>query len=765
MVDPRQMRPGEVVRLLNSTPLGTVLSDRALREHRQTAGLRIGDAGSVDLIRYAGWMAQRVHIQAAKKKETPSPASSAYEAHRERAAARSREQSEKSREIGAIPPVKDAKRKRRCKKNFRAFCEAYLGQTFRLAWSPDHLKAIGKIQKCVLHGGLMAWAMWRGAGKSSLCEAAAIWSVLYGHREFVMLIGPDDDHAKAMLESIKISLETNELLLADFPEAIFPIAQMDGIAQRARGQTHLGVRTRLVWHEAKIILPTIPGSAASGACIRVAGITASGIRGPRHKRADGTVTRPSLAIIDDPQTDESARSLSQCATRERIVSGAILGMAGPGRQIAAFLPCTVIRRGDLADRLLNRRLHPRWQGERMKLLPAMPAALDLWQQYAELRRESLAADRRGEEATEFYRARRKPMDAGAVAAWPELKQDDELSAIQHAMNLWADDPVSFAAERQNEPLAEHDDAEALTAEQIAERVNGLAAGRVPLAVEHLTLFIDVQGTALYWVVCGWQPDFTGYVLDYGCFPPPSVRYFQLRNLTRTIQDATNTTSLEGAIFNSLQYVCATIGRKDWPRDDGARMRIEKILIDANWGPSTDTVYKFCRETDFAGVASPSHGRYVGASSRMLTAAAKKAGERVGLNWRIPAAKGARHVRHVLFDANAWKSFIHARLRTTAGDRGALTLFGERPGDHRLFGEHLTAEYSVRTSTKDRTVDEWKIRPERPDNHWFDGVVGCAVGASILGCELREAATQPAAKKRISFAAMQKAAQAKRRGNG
>ncbi|MEO2015685.1 MAG: hypothetical protein ABGZ53_15075, partial [Fuerstiella sp.] len=35
----------------------------------------------------------------------------------------------------------------------------------------------------------------------------------------------------------------------------------------------------------------------------------------------------------------------------------------------------------------------------------------------------------------------------------------------------------------------------------------------------------------------------------------------------------------------------------------------------------------------------------------------------------------------------------------------------------------------------RTVDEWKIRPERADNHWLDGIVGCAVAASIQGVVL------------------------------
>ena len=28
-----------------------------------------------------------------------------------------------------------------------------------------------------------------------------------------------------------------------------------------------------------------------------------------------------------------------------------------------------------------------------------------------------------------------------------------------------------------------------------------------------------------------------------------------------------------------------------------------------------------------------------------------------------------------------------------------------------------------------------MRPEAHDNHWLDGIVGCAVGASMCGCVL------------------------------
>ena len=165
------------------------------------------------------------------------------------------------------------------------------------------------------------------------------------------------------------------------------------------------------------------------------------------------------------------------------------------------------------------------------------------------------------------------------------------------------------------------------------------------------------------------------------------------------------------------------------------MKIERRLIDANWGTSTDVVYQFCRQSNHAAVLYPSHGRYVGASSTPFAEYKKKRGDRVGHNWRIPNVHGKRAIRHVLYDTNYWKSFIHARLAAVMGDRGCLSLFGRDPARHQLFAEHLTAEYRVKTSGRGRTVDEWKLRPEAHDNHWFDGIVGCAVAASIQGAIL------------------------------
>ena len=165
------------------------------------------------------------------------------------------------------------------------------------------------------------------------------------------------------------------------------------------------------------------------------------------------------------------------------------------------------------------------------------------------------------------------------------------------------------------------------------------------------------------------------------------------------------------------------------------MRIERCLIDANWGSSTDVVYQFCRQSSHAASSCPATDGSSGASSQPFSEYKRRPGDRVGHNWRMPNVRGKRAVRHVVFDTNYWKSFIHARLAVAMGDRGCLSLFGDAAETHRLFAEHLTAEYRVKTEGRGRTVDEWKMRPERGDNHWFDCLVGCAVAASMQGVAL------------------------------
>jgi hypothetical protein len=698
----------------------------------------------------------------AEAEQSPAAPSSqaGYEAIKERARQRNADLSREGRDIAPLPEVVDAARKQACERSFRLFCETYFPDLFRLAWSADHLKVIARIEQAVLEGGLFAMAMPRGSGKSTLAEAACIWAVLYGHRLFVCLIGSSEGHAREMLDSIKVTLESNDLLLADFPEAVYPIRCLEGITQRSTGQLYQGQRTQIGWTDRELVLPTIAGSRSSSAIIRVAGLTGR-IRGMKHTRPDGTAVRPDLVIPDDPQTDSSARSPSQCDKREKILAGAVLGLAGPGKKIAGIMPCTVIAPGDMADNILDREKHPEWQGERTKLVYAFPTNEQLWTEYAEIRGDSFRSGGNGSEATEFYREHREAMDAGALVAWPQRHNSDELSAVQNAMNLRLADEAAFFAEYQNDPLPlVPAGVAALTAVAIAERVNGRARGVAPVQAAHLTAFVDVSQKMLWWLVAAWAEDFTGFVLDYGAWPDQKRSYFTLADAKQTLARRSPGAGIEGAIFAGLKELADHLLGREWSHEGGGVSRIGKCLIDA--GFQTDTIYEFCRSSPHAGLLLPSHGKGLGAASTPLDQYKRRPGDQVGNHWLVPSQRGKRALKHAIIDVNFWKTFLHARLSSAVGDRGALTLFGQPKQDHRMLADQLTSEYGVETEGRGRKVVEWKLNPGTPDNHLWDCLVGSAVAASMLGCALvagGTAATPSAERPALKLSELQR----KRRG--
>lgn len=754
-IDPSRLSGPELAALMNSTPLGPVVTPAKIAAHRALAGFRIGHGKRFDLLRYIAWLLASAPRATQAKPVPTRTASDAYERRKTSEGERQRKMALAGREVGPLPEVQNPVRRAACERDFRAFCEAYLGATFTLAWSKDHLLAIARVQTCVLEGGQYALAMPRGSGKTSLCEAAAVWAEVYGHRRFVVLIGASETAAEELLDHLASELEHNDDLVADFPEVCHPIRALEGIANRANGQLLDGERTEVTWTKNMLVLPTVAGSRASGSVVKVAGITGR-IRGMSHKRADGAKMRPDLVLCDDPQTDESSRSLTQCQTREAILAKAVLGLGGPKSKIAALMPCTVIRPGDMADNLLDRKKHPEWNGERTKLIYELPTS-PLWEKYAEVRAESFRRHGDIREATEFYGANQAAMDEGAVVAWAERFMPGELSAVQHAMNLKIADLASFQSEYQNDPLPEAtavDDA--LTADFIAGKLNGYAERAVPVSSSRLTAFIDVQKTVLYWGVCAWADDFTGYVVAYGTWPDQAREYFVLADVQHTLARATPKAGLEGTIYAGLEKLCGEILGREWLKDDGTPVRIDRALIDASWGESTNVVHEFCRQSPHAAVVMPSHGMGIKPSSQSMDEWARKPGDRVGTAWRVPGGKGRRAVQHVLYDTNHWKSFVHARLAQAIGDPGCLTLFGRNPHRHRMFSEHLTSEYRERLTGSRRTVDVWSLRPGARENHFLDITVGCAVAASMAGAALPGLkGEQPKARQRVRLSDLQR----------
>ena len=78
-LDPRALRPAELARLLNSTPLGEVVRSHVIYRQRNRAGYRIGDGTTIDLVRYVAWLAGERHGR------EPKQEAGGYEAIKERA--------------------------------------------------------------------------------------------------------------------------------------------------------------------------------------------------------------------------------------------------------------------------------------------------------------------------------------------------------------------------------------------------------------------------------------------------------------------------------------------------------------------------------------------------------------------------------------------------------------------------------------------------------------------------------------------------------
>jgi phage terminase large subunit GpA-like protein len=323
------------------------------------------------------------------------------------------------------------------------------------------------------------------------------------------------------------------------------------------------------------------------------------------------------------------------------------------------------------------------------------------------------------------------MDAGAIAAWPVRYNDDELSAIQHAMNLRIDRPAAFAAEYQNDPTTEEvGEVSELTSGQLDAKRNNVPRGVVPRGCGRLTAFVDVGQKVLWWAVCGWDERFGGSVVDYGCWPRQNRSFFAAADARPTLADVYPNLAEEAVIYKGLADLTAAILGREWPQaETGASLRVDRCLIDSGWKP--DVVYPFCRQSAFAPILLASKGYAVGPSGTPVDLWAVRPGERRGPGWRL-GVPGGPSGRLLTYDPNHWKTFVADRLLTPFGPAGCMSVNGDKTTDHEMLFDHLTSEYRTRVSAKGRVWDAWAVRPERTDNHLLDCCVGAAVAASERG---------------------------------
>jgi hypothetical protein len=690
-----------------------------------------------------GWMLIRSAKAAAFVADVSVPVfegllvSEAYEKRKARERSRQSQQARDGNDIAAdMPGAKNPALRKRLSGSLLDFCLKCMPEKFGKSFSQDHLKAIAKMEKAILEGGNFALAMPRGSGKTTLTVAAALWALLNGHKRYLAVIGADKRAASKLLMGIRVELETNDHLLDLYPEAAYPIRCLERIANRCKGQNFNGNSTYIEWTAEKIAFATIPNAAISASVIEVCGIM-GGVRGMQHTTPDGETIRPDMFVVDDPQTNKSARSETMVEQRLEIITGTCPGLAGPGQEISGFCLCTVIEENDVADQLLDPDKYPDWQGERFQLIYQWPKDEDLWEEYAVAYREGMAAGRGLADATAFYRKHRKKMDAGAVVAWEERKTSKELSALQHVYNLLLKLGDAFWKECQNQPRSDDDTEDLLTVSEIQKKINGLTRGVVPPDANLLTAFIDVQDKMLYWLVLAVRTsDFSCWVVDYGGWPEQRSLYFSLSGVTKTLSKKYPRAGREGRVRQGLLDLVEHLCKRTFAMPDGTtQLKLSRIGLDAAW--ETRVVQNVALESKEASRLLPRFGRGIKAEDAPFEAWKPKPGERRGVGWKIRPAEGGG--RYGLIDTNYWKNFTHGRLGVAIEDPGALSLFnpGNKLTTHRMIAEHCRAERRIEDKTNERTLQIWKEKSSKPDNHLFDCLVGAVAMAGIEGAALKE----------------------------
>jgi hypothetical protein len=650
------------------------------------------------------------------------------------------------RDIAAGWPgaCRDPARRERAEQDLEFGLRSYFPHVFPLPFCRDHRRYITRIEEAMRDGGLHAFSMQRGGGKTQISSRSGILGLCSGKRRFGLLLGATLPLTLRITRHVKQELTGNELLAEDYPEVCYPFIRLENKASRAAGQVWEGQPTGIQWASDGVVFATIPPSQVGGSALYTRSITGA-IKGLSHLLSSGEVIRPDFVLLDDVQTRTSAKSLLATENRIATIEGDVLGLAGHNKSIAAVMAVTPIFENDLAEVYLDRTKKPEWRGERSKMVYSFPKREDLWDRYRTIADEARQTDGDQQAATAFYAEHRAEMDAGAELAWPEMFPEGKLSALQHAMDLKFRDPVSFAAEYQGEPLKTAiAPGLMLTRDEIARKTNGLDMGIVPAWASLLTAFVDVHDALLYYAVAAFSRDYTAALIEYGTFPPQNRRWFTLSDAAPTMAEYLGKTrpDLKGAapkslIAAALDIMLPWLRDRTWLKADTTPLALSHIMVDT--GYEGDVVKAAIRRLKLPPVilplVMPSRGVGLGATKKPFALYTKKPGDVVGWHWRAPKPNPGE-LRTVEIDTNHFKRFLHQQLAMAVERPGSFSFWGDKHTDHGLLADQLTAEKPklVESKTDQRTVVQFEAKPGS-ESHLLDCPVGCFVGASMRECSL------------------------------
>jgi hypothetical protein len=652
----------------------------------------------------------------------------------------------RGREV-VIPKCADLKRRKELELDDFAWLRYYCGDLFWYEFTMQQREMIVAIGNAIRFGGDQALAASRGEGKTKISERTLLKATLCGVVSFSVLFGATGGKAQDSLASIRQVIELNPRLCEDYPEVCIPVRALENTPNRAHYQMVSGFRhdngepfsfapSRFSWCGHEIILPNVPGSPAAGAIFATRGLDAE-VRG--LNKLD---KRVEVAVIDDPDTEETVNSEEQATKLEKRIDRAIAGLGGQQKSIARVMLTTLQRRRCVSAKFTDPKEKPSWNGKRFRFLIKPPDRVDLWEEYVALRRSNQEhGDPHATESFLFYQERKEVMDAGAIVANPhrfnaELLPDGrptELFALQRYYNEVARiGQEAVSTEFDNDPPEETRIQESgITPTRIQCQVSGYPRGQIPPGCTVLTQGIDVNKTFLHWVVRAWRPDpngfWTGFTIAYG-----------VTEVHGTIKSSDE--GLDAALVRALHARRLEVEEQPYCFADGTPLVIQLNLIDSKW--RKEAIFRFCDEAGQSWYPAIGYGRSMGTIAPNFREASSPNKVMGWQSFSAPRTDGGWLIHS---NADHYKAFEHDRWMSDPRNFGGFLLYGE-PGrgtrrsemsddekGHMGYAHHICAEIEVEEPIRGVMKRYWKEKTK--NNHWLDASYRATLAAAWCSVRL------------------------------
>ncbi len=316
--------------------------------------------------------------------------------------------------IAALQKLKEERRLRgleqlRAEKGHRSlesFARTYLHSYLTCPPSKFHVELIPELSDFhKTRGRRLARIAPRGSAKSFwVSQAMPLRSAVCGYEPYTLLLSEAGDQVEQLLSPIREELQSNEELLDAFPDAELIEAKANRLTLR------------------------------NGCTIHAMG-TGQKIRGRRRRAA-----RPSLVIVDDPQSNKDIHSPTERSRAWEWFTREVLKAGSPETNFVVV--GTALHREAIA---VKAQTLPNWDGRTYKSILRWPERLDLWNQWERLLC-NMAEPSRSDVAAAFYSANRNLMDAGSEVLWPDRWPIDKLMASRAEIG-----PAAFDSEEQGNP--------------------------------------------------------------------------------------------------------------------------------------------------------------------------------------------------------------------------------------------------------------------------------------------------------------------------